>query len=236
MAAVVGSRWWRRLAAAVMVTVAGSCSAAQPAPLAHPLAVSAQPFALAEVARRVGLGRVVVSNTGGLMVTAGTAGAPWLDPQAMQAVTAHVAAQLSAADPGGRRAYQEAATVYEAQLASLEIDYQSSLADCGRHDIVTADHGFAAVGAQFGFTDHAATDPGVAGLIRAKGLPVVFTEAGVPTAAALALAQATHTQVGLLATLTVLTPEEQAAGATYLSLMTDNLAALSSALDCAAPA
>jgi zinc transport system substrate-binding protein len=224
------------LAAALMAAgLVAACSAAVPTTLATPLRVSAQPFALAEVARRVGLGRVVVSGSGGLVLTAGANGDPWLDPVAMEAVTAHVADQLSGADPGGRAAYQEAASVYEAQLSALNIDYQSSLADCGRHDVVTEDDAFVPTGSRYGFADHAATDAGVAALIRSKGIPVVFSETLPPPASVSALAQEAHTKVGYLDTLTSVTAAEEAEGATYVSLMTDNLAALSAALSCAAP-
>jgi ABC-type Zn uptake system ZnuABC Zn-binding protein ZnuA len=235
MATVVLPGPVRRLLAVVVIGVLAGCSAAGPTPLANPIAVTAQPFALAEVARRVGLGRVTVTDRGGVVLTPGTDADPWLDPVAMEAVTAHVAAQLGQADPAGRRGYQESAKVYQAQLSALDIDYRSSLADCARHDIVTADGAFASVGAEYGFTDHRVSDPGIARLVKAQGLPVVFTESGVAPAAAVALASATDTKVGLLQTMLSITATQQEQGATYLSLMTDNLAALSAALDCAAP-
>lgn len=223
------------LAALLAALLAAGCSAQVPAPLAHPLQVSAQPFALAEAARRVGLGRVHVVDVGGVVLTSGTNAVPWLDPQAMEAVTTHVADQLAAADPAGAGAYREAAAVFRAQLGSLEVDYQTSLADCARHDVVTTDHAFDGEAARFGFHDHAVGDPGLAALIEADHLPVVFGEMLPPPPAVTALAAATHTKVGYLSTLTALTPDEQAQNATYVSVMTDNLAALSSALDCAAP-
>ncbi|MGH9123496.1 MAG: metal ABC transporter solute-binding protein, Zn/Mn family [Acidimicrobiales bacterium] len=223
------------LASLLAALLAVGCSAQVPAPLAHPLRVSAQPFALAEAARRVGLGRVQVVDDGGVVLTSGTNADPWLDPQAMESVTTHVADQLAAADPAGAAAYRDAAAVFRAQLGSLEVDYQTSLADCARHDVVTTDHGFDGEGARFGFHDHAVEDPGVAALIEADHLPVVFGEMLPPPPAVTALAAATHTKVGYLSTLTALTPGEQARNATYVSVMTDNLAALSSALDCAAP-
>src|SRR5579884_111340 len=96
-------------AVAAVAGVVAACSAQVPAPLAHPLQVSAAPFALAEVARRVGLGRVQVVDTGGLVLTSGTTTTPWLDPQAMEAVTTHVADQLAAADPAGAAGYRNAA-------------------------------------------------------------------------------------------------------------------------------
>ncbi len=200
------------------------------------MAVTAQPFALAQVARRVGLARVAVTDQGGVVLNPGTTAEPWLDPVAMEAVTDHVADQLSAADPGGANAYRAAARVYVAQLGALDIEYRSSLADCGRQDIVTSDDTFGPVAANYGFTDLAVNNPGIAEVVRAKGIPVIFTETGVATGPAVALAQATGTRLGLLDTMTTpLTAAQAARGATYLSLMTDNLAALSSALACAAP-
>ena len=194
------------------------------------MTVTATPFALAEVASRVGLNRVVVAEQGGFVLHIG--GDPWLDPVAMEGVTAQVANQLSAKDPVGRSTYQSAARVYEAQLGALDISYRSSLADCGRMDIVTATRAFAPMARRYGFVDHAATEAGIAQLIAAKGIAVVFTETGVSTTAVDALAQATHTKIQELDTTTVLTATEATRGATYLALMDDNLAKLTKALDC----
>jgi zinc transport system substrate-binding protein len=157
---------------------------------------------------------------------------PWLDPVAMQQVTQLAADTLTRADPAGRATYQAAARAYRAQLEALDIDYRSSLADCARHDIVTADHAFAAPAARYGFADHGAGDAGIDQLVKAKGIGVVFTEPGVTTGAVEALAHATHAKVDQLDTLLTVSPEQTGRGATYLSLMTDNLARLRAALDC----
>ncbi|MDQ1392385.1 MAG: zinc transport system substrate-binding protein [Acidimicrobiaceae bacterium] len=194
--------------------------------------VAAQPFALAEVARRVGLDRVVVSDEGTVVLNAGGDPDPWLDPVAMEAVTDRVAATLSGADPPGREAYLAAARAFRAQLGALDINYRSSLADCARHDIVTADTAFTRMASRYGFVDHAAGEPGVADLIATRGIPVVFTEPGVAAAPVQALAQATHTTVVQLETLTAGAPGRAARGATYLSLMADDLARLRTALAC----
>lgn len=216
----------------MLFALGAGCGSRQAAPLTPHLQVAAQPFALAEVARRVGLDRVVVADQGTVVLSTGGDPDPWLDPVAMQRVTQSVADTLAGADPAGRSSYQAAARAYQAQLGSLDIDYRSSLADCGRHDIVTADLAFARTGARYGFTDYAATDPGVAGVVRTSGINVVFTETGVPAAAVEVLGQTAHTKVDSLNALTARTPEEVARGATYLSLMTDNLAKLRTALAC----
>ncbi len=217
---------------ALVVAVAAACSAGGGAAITPRLRVTAQPFALAEVARRVGLDRVAVSDHGGVVLSSGGDPDPWLDPVAMEAVTDHVAQTLSAADPGGGRAYHQAAVAFRAQLGALDINYRSSLADCGRHDIVTADRALARTAARYGFADHSATDPGIADVMRSKAIPVVYAEPGVADAAVQALGQATHTRIDQLDTAMVRTPEKAARGATYLSLMADNLAKLKTALAC----
>jgi ABC-type Zn uptake system ZnuABC Zn-binding protein ZnuA len=74
----------------------------------------------------------------------------------------------------------------------------------------------------------------VVDLVATKHIPVVFTEVGIATTSVQAVAQATKTKVDQLDTLTVRTPDQAARGATYLSLMADNLAKLRTALACTA--
>ena len=223
-----------RGAGLAVILLAAGCSLTPPATAGRPLPVQANSFALAEMIRRVGLGRVVVADHAAIVADSAIPRPPWLDPGALRAVPAMVAAFLSDHDPAGRPAYSAAARAYAAQLGALEIDYRSSLADCARHDLVTADAAFAAMGARYGFVDHPASSPGIAELVRRDRIPVVFTETGVPSGAVPELAAATGARVEELDTTVVRTPAEAARGATYLSLMTDNLAKLRSALDCAA--
>jgi zinc transport system substrate-binding protein len=218
--------------AVVVVALAAGCHSRGVPPVTTRLQVGARPFALAEVARRVGGDRVVVADQGPVVLGTGNLSDPWLDPVAMQRVTALAAETLGRADPAGRAAYQAGARVFAAQLAALDIDYRSSLADCARHDLVTADHAFAPMAARYGFRDHAATDVGVDAVVLAQGIGVVFTEPGVTSEAVVALARRAHTRVDQLDTLTAVTPDETARDATYLSLMTDNLAKLRTALTC----
>ena len=219
--------------AAVALVLVAACSSGGGAAVTPRMPVSARPFALAEVARRVGLDRIRVSDHGGVTVTTGGDPDPWLDPVAMEEVTDQVARTLSSADPAGRGAYHAAAAAFRAQLGALDIDYRSSLADCGRHDIVAADRALARTGSRYGFTVHAATEPGVAGVVKAMGISVVFTEPGAPAGPVEAVAQATGTRVDALDTMVERTVEETRRGATYLALMGDNLDKLRRALACA---
>ncbi len=222
----------------VLVALAAGCGGGRPrassgaSSATQRVRVAAQPFALAEVARRVGLDRVVVADQGDVVLTTGGDPDPWLDPVAMEAVTAAVAVTLSAADPGGRNAYQAAARAFQAQLGALDINFRSSLADCARHDVVAADKALARTGTRYNFVVHGATEAGIAAMVARKGIPVVFTEPDVARQPVLALAQATHTRVDELDTLTRVASAPSARAATYLALMADNLAKLRTALAC----
>ncbi|HEX3540025.1 MAG TPA: zinc ABC transporter substrate-binding protein [Acidimicrobiales bacterium] len=223
-----------RVAGLAVILLAAGCSLSPPATVSRQLPVQASSFALAEMVRRVGLSRVILSDHAALVADSAVAGPQWLDPVAVQAVPAMVAAFLADHDPGGRSVYAAAARAYAAQLGALEIDYRSSLADCARPDLITADTAFAPTAARYGFVDHAASAPGVADLIRRERIPVVFTETGASANTVPQVAAATGARVEQLDTTRVRTPAEAARGATYLSLMTDNLAKLRTALACAA--
>lgn len=249
----------------------GSRAAPAP-PVAHRIEVAASVFPLAEIARRVGLDRVTVTDLspGGadaaeaitrarlvLLVGRGfqpamerAAAAPragvvdlwdalggdephfWLDPVVMQWATDLVAAALARADPAGRGAYQAAARSFDAQLGALDIDYRSSLAGCQRRDLVSAGAAFARPAARYGLISHTAGDPGIVELIRTRGVRTVFTEPPLPPGPAETVARAAGVNTVPLETLTTRTPAEEARGAGYLTLMTDNLAKLRAALAC----
>jgi len=68
--------------------------------------------------------------------------------------------------------------------------------------------------------------------VQREGITTIFTEELVSPKVAQALAQEAGVQTKVLFTLEGLTPEEEAAGADYISLMLDNLATLEKALDC----
>ena len=251
-------------------------------PLAQRLKVVASVFPLAEVARRVGLGRVTVTDLvppggdpraaapsgdvfdGAVVLTAGRGYQPavdaaaaagngsakplvvvavwdkvggdqsniWLDPTTMMRITTLVADVLSATDPAGRAAYQSGARAYGAQLGALDIDYRRSLADCARRDVVAADGAFTPLASRYGFVDHAVGESGILRLVQSRGVPTIFTEPLIPPGPAVALAQAARVKVDTLSTLETRSLEEAARGATYLSIMTDNLDKLRRALAC----
>jgi len=266
---------------AVLLAAAGldGCGAGHATPVGsggHRVEVVASVFPLAELARRIGLDRVQVTDLSatatdpaavtadaavdraGVILLVGrgfqpdleraTSGRPsvvqlapvddapdlraWLDPVAMQQLSSRVADGLSRADPAGRAAYQAAAKVYNAQLGALDIDYRASLADCARRDLVTADGGFRRLAGRYGLVARTVGDADIREVLAAKRVTTIFTEPLAPPAPALALAQQFHVRAQLLETLEQRTPAEANRAATYVSLMTDNLAKLRAAQAC----
>ncbi len=252
--------------AALAVGCRGSRAASAP-PITPRIPVAASVFPLAEIARRVGLNRVVVTDlsrpgTGAVerarvVLLVGRGFQPdleravlpgpvvnmwdalggddphfWLDPVAMQRATDLVAGALAGVDPAGRAAYQAAARSFDAQLGALDIDYHSSLAGCVRRDLVSATGAFSRTAGRYGLISHAATDPGILSLVRARGVRTIFTEPPWPPGPAESLARAAGASIVPLETLTSRTAVSEARGAAYLALMTDNLVKLRTALAC----
>jgi zinc transport system substrate-binding protein len=162
----------------------------------------------------------------------------WLDPVLMQQVVALVAQALQQADPAGRADYRRGARDFTAGLGALDISYRSSLSDCAHHELVTAQSAFGWLSARYGLHEDAisGTSPerlaALADLVRSKHLTTVFTEPLVPPDGAQALAREAHVRTEVLDPIEGLTAGQNQVRTTYLSLMTDNLATLISALGC----
>jgi len=172
----------------------------------------------------------------------------WLDPVLMQQVVALVAQTFERADPAGRSTYERGARDITAALGALDISYRSSLADCARHDIVTSSDAFGRLSARYGLTENAISpassgadssigpDPAhlaaLADFVRAKHLTTVFTEPMWSPDAAQMLARMTRTRTEVLDPIEGLAAAGSPPPKTYLSLMTDNLATLLTALGC----
>jgi zinc transport system substrate-binding protein len=168
----------------------------------------------------------------------------WLDPQAMPPIVERVRAALAAADPSRADAFDAGAASYVAELRDLDAAYTQGLADCDRHVIVTAHEAFGRLARRYGLEEIAIAglspesepDPrrmaDLAGELRAKGVTTVFAEALVSPKIAETLAREAGVRTAVLDPIEGLSRGRLDAGATYLSVMRENLAALRLALGC----
>jgi zinc transport system substrate-binding protein len=168
----------------------------------------------------------------------------WLAPRLYAEMVSEVAKALAKADPDSAPTFRANARAFEAEVDQVDLQYQEGLAHCQRHIIVTSHAAFGYLASAYGLTQEAITglspeaEPGPArlaelkDLVRRQGITTIFTEELVSPKVAQTLAQEAGVQTEVLSTLEGLTPEEEDAGADYISLMLGNLATLEKALDC----
>jgi zinc transport system substrate-binding protein len=168
----------------------------------------------------------------------------WLDPVLMSAIVTQVQGALTKADPSGRAVYRRNADALRAQLTALDMRYASGLADCKRRVVVTSHEAFGYLARRYGLKQEgvaglspdAEPDPkrlaDLTDLVKRDGVTVVFTEALVSPRIADTLAREAGVRTEVLDPLEGLTDAKQKRGATYTSVMDENLAKLRDALGC----
>jgi zinc transport system substrate-binding protein len=159
----------------------------------------------------------------------------WLDPRRYQRVAREVAKALgsrSRADPLVRR------------LSALDGELRRGLRHCTRRTLVTSHAAFGYFAERYGLRQVALlglapdAEPApravgrLADEVRATGATTVFTEPLVSSKLAQTVAREAGARTTTLDPLEVLTPDDEAAGANYFTLMRDNLAVLRKALGC----
>lgn len=164
----------------------------------------------------------------------------WLNPEVMEDNVALVRDALIAAAPEHKDAFTKNAEELHAELAQLHEDFESGLASCTYRTFVTGHAAFGHLAEEFDLEQVAALtgdshdEPSpaelarIAKLMKDENITTVFSQTAEPDATARTLARETG------ASIAVLDPLEFAptAPADYVSVMRDNLAALSTAMEC----
>jgi len=163
----------------------------------------------------------------------------WLDPTRMAGIVDAVAERLGKADPDNAAEYTSRAEALGQQLAELDTQFRTGLANCESKDIVVSHNAFGYLASRYGLRQVPITgltpeeDPSparvaeVADFARKNNVKTIFFESLVSPK----IAQTIADEVG--AKTAVLDPVEGVEdGETYLSVMEDNLAALRTALGC----
>jgi zinc transport system substrate-binding protein len=159
----------------------------------------------------------------------------WLDPIRFARIVNAVGRELNRPKPASRLTQR---------LRRLDAEYESGLADCQRHEIVTSHAAFGYLAARYGLRQIALTgvtpeaEPTAKGLLRlidevkTSGATTVFFETLVSPRLAETVARESHAETAVLNPLEGLTKDEVAAGQDYMSVMRANLATLKRALGC----
>ncbi|WP_305788756.1 metal ABC transporter substrate-binding protein [Symbioplanes lichenis] len=165
----------------------------------------------------------------------------WLDPERYATIAGALAGQLAQKDPAHATVYEQRAAQIGTELKALDAEYQATLSTCERREIVTSHAAFHYLADRYGLTEVGITgispeaEPSpqrlahVAEEARATGTTTIFFETLVSPKVADTIAK----EVG--ARTAVLDPLESAGdGEDYFTIMRANLAALTTALGCAA--
>lgn len=169
----------------------------------------------------------------------------WLDIDNAMLMVDNIAAALAQAAPARRDFFLANAAAYKKQLAALDGRFRERLSGCASRDFIHGGHyAFAYLAARYqlryisAFGVSAESEPSPRKLIelvkriREKRLAYVFYEELLSPRVAQTLATETGVQLLKLHGIHNLTKSELAAGASYLSLMEQNLASLGTGLGC----
>lgn len=168
----------------------------------------------------------------------------WLDPVRAQEMVRAIGATFAQEDPENAEIYSGNSKKFETDIAVLDQDFITTLASCESRVIFVAHDAFSYWELRYNVEVHAVSgiapesEPSVqklASLIKEakeRGATTIFFESPASTALAQTIAGEIGATVDVLSPLEGRTPEQVAAGATYLTLMRENLHALSKALSC----
>lgn len=158
----------------------------------------------------------------------------WLDPVRMRAIADYVASRLPGAD---NRAV-------DASLARLDADYRQSLAQCDSRTFVTTHDAFGYLAARYRLTQRAIAGVAPEAEPRPRDLErvidgarrahaaTIFFEPLVSPRIADTVAREVGAQTAVLDPIEGISPRRLQRGDDYITLMHDNLAALTKALHC----
>jgi zinc transport system substrate-binding protein len=168
----------------------------------------------------------------------------WLDPTLMSGAVDEIEQALAEVTPEHAAAFAANADEYRARLADLDAEFQSALADCARKAIVTSHAAFSYLAQRYGLEQlpiaglSPESEPTpqrldeLADLIATDGVTTVFYEALVDPDVAETLAREAGVETAVLNPIEGLSDEDVEAGKDYVTVMRENLAALTAALGC----
>ncbi|SKB10123.1 metal ABC transporter substrate-binding protein [Aeromicrobium choanae] len=166
----------------------------------------------------------------------------WLNPANMVTAAAGVRDALVEADPDGASTYEANADELIAELEDLDADFTSGLASCKQTEFVTSHAAFGHLAAAYGLTQIAISgidpqsEPTTAALaeiteeVEDHGITTIFTERLASSALAETVARETGAETAVLDPIEGLSDETT--DEDYVSLMRQNLDALTKANDC----
>jgi len=168
----------------------------------------------------------------------------WLNPVNAKKQIEAIKNAFIAADPEGKTYYEANAAAYGAKLDALDAKFKALLPTCRKKDILITHATLAYFCQEYGcrqipiegVSEEGEPSPAeLASIVdqaRAQNVTAVFFESMISPKSAQTLASEIGAQALVFNTVHGVTPEEEAKGENYLSLMEENLAIIKKGLDC----
>lgn len=162
----------------------------------------------------------------------------WLDPVYAQQQVETIRDGLIEADPENQSLYTDQADQFNAELNTLNQEFEEAFAEAENRTFVTQHAAFGYLAERYDLTQvsigglSTETEPNPARLaeissyVQEEDIPVIYYNQSASSAIADTVAEETNTETAQLHSIEGVSEEEQAEGADYLSLMRQNLEAL----------
>jgi zinc transport system substrate-binding protein len=203
-----------------------------------------EPWAASAVRSREKAGLMVLEASRGMPLLHGDPHV-WLDFERDRVIVDRIRDALITLDPGEADLFRKNAADYAARLEKLDRSYREMIATCRVRTLILGGHAaFGYLAERYGLTQEAVyglspdSEPTprhlleVARLVSEKKIPAIFFETTVSPKLARLLARETGAEALPLSTGVDITPEQAAGGATFISLMEENLKSLQHGLRC----
>jgi zinc transport system substrate-binding protein len=168
----------------------------------------------------------------------------WLDPSNMTAIANTVSSTIEGLSGVDAEQLRTATETYTSALGELDTAFTEGLTECANRTLVTGHRAFAYLASAYDLQQvpiagispseepSAKSLEAVANFAQENGVTTVFFEENLPDDLAATVAGEIGAQTAALDPLESLSSEQLDAGADYVSVMTDNLAALKAGLGC----
>jgi zinc transport system substrate-binding protein len=168
----------------------------------------------------------------------------WLDPTLLEPVADAVAEQLAAVDPDQAETFTANAEALKETLDDLDAEFATALEPCAGQTLVTSHTAFGYLAERYDLVQVGITgvDPEsepsparlreIGDVVETYDVQTIFTETLTSPKVAETLASDLGVSTAVLDPLEGLSEDAAAAGADYVAVMDDNLAALSAGLGC----
>lgn len=168
----------------------------------------------------------------------------WLDPVFAESIVGSIRVAFVEKDPFHADVYESNAVVVLSELAKLGGEYHDALSTCARKEVITSHNAFAYLAKRYEFSAHSIAglspeaEPSIGRMVelvdlaKKKNIRYIFFETLVSPKVSETLAREIGAETLVFNPLEGLSADDIVAGKDYFSIMRENLANLSKALEC----